>query len=92
MSGFSKVIPLGKVAELDINEQGGAGSVVVKGGGVAGGGSLAGVASLKVALELDLSVRELVDAALLAAEAKWSVAAPEIAALKAVLDAAMAQV
>ena len=85
---FSKVVPIGSLGSLTVTEADAAASVVLAIAASAGGGSLAGVATAKASVEVDASLLQLVDAALVLAEAKWPVAAPEIAAVKAVIDSA----
>lgn len=56
-----------------------------------GGGSLADVAKASVSASAEISAIQLVDAGLMAAESKYPSLAIEIAALKALIDAAAAQ-
>lgn len=90
--GFSKVIPLGSVGQLSINEDGGVGSVVLSVGGSIGGGSIAGVLKGKASVEVDANAKDLIDAGLLLCEAKFPAAASIIGVLKAAIDAEMEKV
>lgn len=84
---FSKIIPLGSAGQITISEEGGAGSIALSISESVGGGSIAGVAKVKASVEVDASLLQLVDAGLLALEAKLPSLAAAIALLKAAIDA-----
>ncbi len=84
---FQKVVPIGTMGALTLNEAGGKGSLVLSIGGSLGGGSIAGVASGKASIELDVSAIQLADAALVLLEAKFPAMAGGIAVLKSLMDA-----
>ena len=92
MPGFDQVIPLGSVGQLEIKEAGGEGSIALSAGLSAGGGSVAGAVKVKASVEVDANGKQLLDGLLDWAGKKWPAAAPEIAAFKAVLDAAAASI
>ncbi len=89
---FSKVIPLGSAGQISINEADGSGSVALSIGESLGGGSVAGVAKVKASVEVDASLLQLVDAGLVALEAKFPSLAPAIVLLKGLIDAEAAKI
>lgn len=90
MSGFSKVIQVGNAGQVAISEQGGVASVKVSLSEQVGGGSVAGVVKATVSAELDVSAKQLIDAGLDLAAAKFPAAAAAIEGAKAIIDAEMA--
>lgn len=85
--GFSKVIPLGSVGQISIQEEGLKGSISLSVAESVGGGSVAGALSVKASVEVDATVIQLVDAGLMALEAKYPSLAGAIVVLKGLIDA-----
>lgn len=86
-SMFQKQYPLGDVGQVSIGESAGVVSISVSASHQAGGGSLAGVASASLSATVQLSAKQLIDAGLDLAAAKFPAAASLIAAAKAGIDA-----
>lgn len=88
---FSKVIPVGSVGQLEISEAGGVATLKATLAQSAGGGSMEGVAKASASIELDVSAKQLIDAGLELAAAKFPMAAAAIEGAKAMIDAELAK-
>ena len=90
--GYSKSIALGSLGSLVISEAAGQVQVQLSLSDQAGGGSIGGFAKGTVSVAISLDSKELIDAGLSLAETKFPAASAEIAALKAIVDAAVASI
>lgn len=86
---YSKSIALGSVGQISISESAGKANLSLTLSEQAGGNEIAGFAKGSVSVSVELDAKELIDAGMALAEAKFPSAAPEIAALKAIIDAAV---
>lgn len=88
---LSKVIPIGSVGSLSLQESAGMVSVKVTVSQALGGGSVAGAVKASATAEVDVSAQVLIDAGLELAAAKFPAVASLLQAAKVAIDAELAK-